>query len=195
MKDRIILTEAQLEALKLTKAWGRQASIVGYVAKGQHIPNSQYQPLEKLTLEQLLRVFYEPNSYELGPVYKDGDKIYYYKDHMDGRYKGIYTVKKQVDDTVETYEKGYDGVHFGLVNIRHATPEDFQSVKNEKERQMWEKIGREVGEFKLGDVVIKSNGETVTVRNIDGAKHHYKMGSRKGFFPVESFINYEEELK
>ena len=75
-----------------------------------------------------------------------------------------------------------------IQDIHHATPEE---IKAEKECQLWKSIGREVGEFKDGDI-----GEHVSgVEHSDSQEYlsdWYKRGRLKGFYPAESFISFEE---
>lgn len=75
--------------------------------------------------------------------------------------------------------------------VRHSTPEEIKAVQ---ERRIWKSIGREVGEFKIGDAGMHE-GEVVRVRtSIDKLviSIMYKDNELEGFYPAESFISFEE---
>lgn len=71
---------------------------------------------------------------------------------------------------------------------RHATEDE---IKKYDERQLWRKIDRKVGEFKDGDRGQTRCGKYVlspeTMRDL------YEDGELRGFYPIESFVEFKEE--
>jgi hypothetical protein len=187
MTKKITLTKEQAEAVELTNKYSNNMKqVLGYILQGQQIPNERFRPLSELPLEDLMKALVIPYSYEVESQYKDGDIIYYYKDHNN--FKGFYTVKKQIGDVVEVYET--EDASFGTKNIRHATEDECRKFEEEK---VWKSIGREVGEFRVGDVTIDQNGSPIRVLHVEMAEIFYRQTKRIGFYPVESFISFEKE--
>lgn len=111
------------------------------------------------------------------------------------RYRKNYNEVSVGEITGCRIDKGWvefdDGVRVAISNVQgDATPEE---IANEKERRLWKSIGREVGEFKAGDAYKHRNYLLLSrVGEVEGTKEIYEAGKITGFFPVESFISFEE---
>lgn len=189
---KVKLTQEQVEALKIYKEAGHNLAVFAANRRGFHGP---YESLKILSIDELGRVLYEPNSYEVEPQFKVGDWVVRdteFRNFIDDEKYQNYHVGSvfKIQTVLNGYAIDERGTNHDLENIRHANLEE---IKAEKERQLWKSIGREVGEFRLGDVMIKNNGDSVVIRNLEGAIHNYQQGIRKGFFPAESFISFESE--
>ena len=65
----------------------------------------------------------------------------------------------------------------------------------EKERRLWEKIGREVGEFKIGDAYKFADGDWGVVIGEAGCqsvRRYYDNGQLAGLLPTESYVDFGE---
>ncbi|MET3657875.1 hypothetical protein [Sporosarcina psychrophila] len=133
----------------------------------------------------LLRAIQE--GYDVEPEYKVGDWIVRLNGTTFLNDKAVVRVDK-VSDIHLFYDHD---IGIDKIRIRHATPEE---IKVEQERRVWAKIGREVGEFRKGDVRITKGTVSGFVRtNCEkNAKDEYENGELKGFYPAESFISFEE---
>lgn len=125
------------------------------------------------------------NGYEVEPAYKVGDWIV----RLDGTTFMNEKAVVQVDKVSDIHLFYARDIGIDKIRIRHATPEE---IKAEKERRFWAKIGRKVGEFRIGDIRILDDGNSVRITDVDYARAKYIQGSLKGFFPVETFISFEE---
>lgn len=192
MTKKIQLTQEQANKVELAKELkDRRVPLLEYVAKNQEIPNASYRCLKGISLDDLARVLYEPNSYEVIPAIKVGDWVV----KADGEkfLNGATAVK--IEDVKEPYAYwgGAERKNLRIVNFRPATPEE---IKSEKERQLWAKLGREVGEFRVGDVRVDEDGYTFSVSSeseVVRINGRYNKGLVRGFYPVEGFISFEED--
>lgn len=128
-------------------------------------------------------------GYEVEPQFKVGDLVV-------GLPTGnLYRLKKEFDQYREDqrfeveflYGNGNVNTSITTNNVRHATQEE---IKAEEKRQLWKSIGREIGEFKIGDVRILEDGNSVHITDVDYARAKYIQGTLKGFFPVESLVKF-----
>lgn len=126
---------------------------------------------------------------EVEPKYKVGDWVAFEKvigeafvGKIEGFEEGGFL---RTDIYGETEVKQW----FVASGLRHATPEE---IKAEKERRVWKKIGREVGEFRDGDIGITNGGAESKINHPNNIKLIYKDGCLKGFYPAESFVSFEE---
>ncbi|TQR21820.1 hypothetical protein [Psychrobacillus vulpis] len=130
-------------------------------------------------------------QYEVEPQFKPGEKVMvrWLNRDKDALYE-ILKVNIVEGVSYEVEITGKDGFNIAPISIiRHATPEE---IKVEKERQLWKSIGREVGEFREGDTAVTNDEYHYT--GLDLIKKHYEEGEIKGFYPAESFINFESEV-
>lgn len=149
--------------------------------------------LNSIKLADLARILYEPNSYEIEVEYKAGEWVV----RLGVSYMGeliigqLYT--NEVGDLdVDRAER--IGLSFSATEWRHATPEE---IKAEKERQLWKSMGREVNEWREGDVYKHRNylirfEIDKTEASKQKAREVYEQGKVKGFHLAESFISFEE---
>ncbi len=141
---------------------------------------TQNRCLNDLSLDTLARVLYTPDSYEVIPQYKVGDWVVYAHDNS------IWEITK------DTYN---DGTHINLMNgneimnvvsanhLRHATPEE---IAKEKKRRFWDKLGREVDEYKEGDIVSYRDLFTPLIDvEVNNCKVHFPSDSGRFDVPIE----------
>lgn len=136
--------------------------------------------LNGMHTDTLIRALYI--GYEIDPQFKDGDWV-------------VFKTKREVIGKLYTNEvNSFDvdradnmNLAFYSVEWEHATLEE---IKAEKERQVWNSIGRGVGEFKEGDVRLINDYSSVYTTLTGVAKNEYINGELSGFYPVESFIKF-----
>ncbi|GGP17261.1 hypothetical protein [Oceanobacillus neutriphilus] len=116
-------------------------------------------PIVDWDAAKLARALYV--GYEVIPQYKVGDWVVYVPDNS------IWEITK------DTYN---DGTHINLMNgneimnvvsanhLRHATPEEIQQ---EKKRRFWERLGREVDEYRQGDIVTTGFGNYTSITKLE----------------------------
>lgn len=189
MVEKVKLTREQVDAIEKYKSQGHNLAV--FVAHGKTGFHGELEPLRTLSIDEMGRLLYEPDSYEVEPEYKVGDWIVFesvIKDLLIGR---VEKVSKTNVDTDYIGSNGYKQ-NFSIGGIRHAS---YEEVRVEKERRVWAKTGREVGEFRDGDFVI--NSQDVLIR-VDSDNKAIRISERysnretfKGFFPSESFISFE----
>lgn len=199
MTEKIQITQPQAEVVQMAmKTKENREAVLGYVARGVPIPNRSYRVLSVLPFDDLARVLYEPDSYEVKPAFEVGQ----YVSKTDGNLFSNGSIAAKVKE-IHSYRLILDGPtgHYTLDFIRPSTPEE---TKAEKERQLWAKIGREVGDFLINDKIVYKN-ETIRIVSTghEGlgfsevrpslAKSSYLGGQIKGFYPVESFVSFEED--
>ncbi|QJI52382.1 hypothetical protein [Psychrobacillus phage Perkons] len=180
MTEKVKITHEQLKALEEFKKYSNSLQ---YFINNRKDWNNVYAPLKDFAVDEFARLLYEPNSYEVEETFKVGDKVV----DLNGTYKGVHTVICIVG---QRFVRVLDisNLEFAIKNLRHATKDE---IKAEKERQLWNSIGREVGEFKDGDIHILKNGYSVQISNVDHAREKYTNGYLKGFYPIESFVSFE----
>lgn len=192
MTEKVKLTQGQdarLKEMMMDVMYSKDSILVQQSKGWRDRPNVC---LNKLSLGQLARVLFEPNSYEVEPQYEISEWIKH--DVGDGfRIGEIVEITRsrilvefmEYEAPFNIYQEGFD-----FDEIVHASSEE---IKYEKERQMWGKIGRDVGEFHVGDVTLDQNYYPIRVVNVEMAKTFYQQTKRIGFYPAESFISFESE--
>ena len=142
---KVILTKEQAEAIKQIKDIDYAINIHAFNKR----PGS---PLAELQTSEIARALYI--GYEVEPEFKVGDWVYHQSDGIVSQITRV-NFNKLVPDAINT-----DG-HKGWIScedIRHATSEE---IKQEKERRFWEKHGREVKEYRKGDLFIHPHDRRV----------------------------------
>lgn len=125
-------------------------------------------------------------GYEVELEYKTGDWVRYWKTDSIPAIGEI----THIDHNFNWAKFNNCIVARRIENItRHATPEE---IKAEKERRVWVKIGRQVGEFRDGDMRISKENVPTKTKVPDFATGEYFSGELKGFYPAESFVSFEE---
>lgn len=84
----------------------------------------------------------------------------------------------------DTNEYYFESFH--AVQLEKSTPEE---IAEEQERRKWLGIGRAIGGFKQGDILVDDGGRIYQTFEVD-AKEIYELGGLKGFYPAESFVKF-----
>jgi len=154
--SKVVLTKEQAEAIETLKKEKSFREIIWlnlnantwggtYVEKPKRI-------IVKMDFDDLIKALYI--GYEVKPEFKVGDWVYHQSDGIVSQITRV-NFNKLVPDAINT-----DG-HKGWIScedIRHATSEE---IKQEKERRWWEKHGREVKEYRKGDLFIHPHDRRV----------------------------------
>lgn len=157
---------------------------------GQRFP-SWGQALEGLEVDDFVSALY--NGYEVEEEYKVGDwaKFHHHGDTWIAKIKAI----KQGTQTGKDMYLPDAEIHKLAVNryyhyVETPSPEE---IKAEQERRTWAKIGREVQEFRIGDMGVLNKYVVRRSENEDDLtrlQSDYADGELKGFYPAESFISF-----
>lgn len=173
--EKIQLTQEQSEVVELRRNRKDKSSAIKH-----HIRNGwagqKYRFLNDFTVDEFCRLLYVPGSYEVIPQYNENDWVY-----RNGEIDSIRWAN---------YEKNLAYLDsIGMIGIdsieRHATPEEIQK---EKKRRFWERLGREVDEYRTGDIVFnEATKQTYQVAN--GQLVPAKIVSCKLICPVEQRLD------
>ncbi|MDM8098699.1 hypothetical protein [Oceanobacillus oncorhynchi] len=145
--EKVKLTQEQVVALQ---RFSNDSAVIKRAVHGFDSPH--HKCLEKLTLDELCRVLYTPNSYEVIPQYKVGDWVNY-DNGMVSNPRYITNLISEVDD----HYVYFDEIKcMPIKQIRHATPEEIQE---EKKRRFWDKLGRDVDEYRVDDFIVDTEGD------------------------------------
>jgi len=182
-KITISKLEAMAISVYLTNYRGDKASLLDKHA--QYVKWFEpYTALNNLSQADLARALLI--GYDVEVEYKAGDWVAV--DWFDNGL-GIYKVVGVESNGEVVIDNGDLNNNPGNKFIQHATPEE---IKAEKERQLWDKLGRKVGEFKVGDVRITRRGSVTRTYFTNEADNEYREGHLIGFYPAESFVSFEE---
>lgn len=133
------------------------------------------------------------NGYAVEEEYKVGDWVVYKSAQKGLIICKVESVSGVKVDTDYVASNGYKQ-SFGKSQIRHATPEE---IKAEQERRVWARIGREVNEWRKGDVYVhRRYAEAFAIDHKDAlrlASERYEEGLVIGIYPYESFISFGGE--
>jgi len=159
LSEKVMVEGKRMEKVKVTKA--QAEAIEEYKEKvmgvfdflhdlaGTHHINSHGEEQEEEAIK-LMKAF--TDGYEVEPEFKVGDWIYIdecathtNKEHV----RKIVAVNPPAITLDDNWNIGLESGH-----IRHATPSE---IKQEKERRFWAGLGREVNEYKKGDIAININ--------------------------------------
>ena len=178
MIGKIKITQAQADEIKDIRGIAYAIDIHSFNKR----PDKAIAGLSTADLARALLI-----GYEVEPEYKVGDWILITEEcgHKNRAYKIHHFAEGFANLDHENGHRSY----WPLRDFRLATPEE---IKFEKKRRVWAKLGRNVGEFRIGDVRILDDGNSVRITDVDYARAKYIQGSLKGFFPVESFISFED---
>lgn len=182
MTGKVKLTSEQAVALEIYKKDGFNLAV--FVANWRGF-NGELESLKTLSVDEMARVLYGSDGYEIEPKHKYGDWVTkHYSDlsYLIGRFNQV-----RSDGMVGVYCSDENIVFIPYEELSASTPEE---IKAEKERRFWAKIGREVGEFKKGDVGLTESGSSS--RSPENIADWYELGVLKGFYPAESFISFED---
>lgn len=174
--EKVKLTREQAEAFKGFKAGNFK--LIDFIESREYWSNA-FEPLKDIAVDKFARMLYEPDSYEVDEEYKVGGWVV---DVATGKVHEVAEIKGKAIITPT-------GLKIGFSWLRHATSEE---IKAEQERRVWAKIGREVGEFRVGDIRVLKGTVSGFVRTncVRNARDEYQDGQLKGFYPAESFISF-----
>lgn len=175
MSEKIILTVEQEKSLNGFKM--RNMGIEEFLGiKGMWA--KELSPLKTVTVEEMARILYEPNSYVVDqPKFKKDDRVVFKNGH-----------KFEHGGKVATIVRKEDG-YWWLDTGKMVTEESIRLETTEE--AFWAQLGREVGEFKIGDATLTVNDTAYFLENDEDVldeKDEYNNGRLKGFYPAESFI-------
>lgn len=157
-----------------------QSNLISRKVKGRwsSLGTNVLNDLPLVTFVDALRI-----GYEVEETFEVGDWVLITEEcgHKNRAYKIHHFTEGLANLVYEDGSKSY----WPLSYFRHATPEE---IKGEQERRAWKSIGREVGEFRDGDVGIDSIG--FVRRKVMSINEIYKVGDLDGFYPAESFIGF-----
>lgn len=182
MSEKIVITVEQDKAIGDFKKLNQNLYDFAHYKQSY---GSKLSPLKYLTIDQMARILYEPNSYEVEkPKFEVGDIVIGIE---TGRAYRITSVGRNILYTERMIGSKKSSVAIDLV--RHAT----------KEEIFWAELGRDYRETKIGDC-ISLNGEYLKVQENMGCeryKNHISHlfakgilinGHSDGFYPATSFI-------
>lgn len=183
---KVVLTQEQVDAIEIFKNNPRD-NLYNIAKRKINVDPFQYEyePFNDMTLDDIAKATY--TGYEIEqPKFEVGGWAIRIND-LDS-YNEHYSGKKpfKINEVKEYIARDENGCGHNFKNIRHAT----------KEEMLWAELGREVGEFRKGDIVpsmfSKSNLYKLNSLQDDvlDAKMDYKAGRLKGFYPAESFKSF-----
>lgn len=125
--------------------------------------------LNDLSLHDMARILYEPNSYEVEPKFKADDWVFIANEGMHNRGKFIgQVVSVNENNKSIKLDNGWSIVAHSK-HLRHATPEE---IATEKQCRFFDRNGRGVWELKQNDVLsgYKLSSSTVYGTNEKGVQ-------------------------
>ncbi|WP_040981027.1 hypothetical protein [Oceanobacillus jeddahense] len=142
--QKIKLTPEQWEAIEIRNSPDQRALVVEHHVK-KRWTNLINECLNELSTEELCRVLYEPNSYEVMPEFKEGDWVI--------NYRGDIGKIESVSDNCIYAGKWYESP--GSESLMYCRQDVFDHHANEEEKKkgFWWSIGREVDEYRMDDFV------------------------------------------
>jgi len=176
MTEKVKITQEQGEAIErfLDSVDGDKERFLRMHVAGDGIVywGDYCHPLNNLSIMKFAEILV--NGYEVEPKFKIGDWVVHDSE------QGAEVVREIRRSVIETNKRS----HF-YYRFRHATPEE---IAERKEWELWDSIGREVGDFTEGDVGIFRNG--MRVSDSGDLEKYYEYGDLIGFYPAESFVNF-----
>ena len=178
-----------MEKVKLTKeqVTALEEAIHGYgidITMNDHSPHNwggRLSPLNELKTHQMARALYI--GYEVEETFEVGNWVVY----DNGVERGYGYKTNQIKDVDE--QKAYfdEGRTMHITRLRHATPEE---IAEEKQRRWWAKHGREVFEFKTGDL-INHAGIIIEVEKPEDDLVRVKINESRGTLPEKLYQGIE----
>src|SRR5699024_8454985 len=137
--DKVKLTREQAEMIKNHK---EADNLEMLLRKHRMLGCLTY--IDELTTQQVVDAYFD--GYKVDPDFEVGDWVVY----DNGVERGYGYKTNQIKDVDE--QKAYfdEGRRMHLTSLRHATPEE---ITKEKQRRWWVRHGRDVYEFKEGDLI------------------------------------------
>jgi len=177
MSEKVILTKKQAEAIEIFKNDARDT--LEYIAK-RKIENNPpfkhcYKPFNDMTIDDIALAAF--SGYEIEQSkFEVGDVVVGLK--SGSLFKITGEIGKNFYGT--RLKDGEPNFLLDSEMIRHAT----------KEEIFWAELGREVGEFREGDITLTIHSTEYRIDSKDtilDEKDEYSKGKLKGFYPTESF--------
>ena len=134
--------------------------------------------IDELTTQQVVDAYFD--GYEVEETFKVGDWVMHELSKWLGEVTRIY------EDELNVLRLG-DGYIWNKKYVRHATPEE---IAEEKQRRWWARHGRDVYEFKAGDL-IKCEDTTSEVESPEEDLIWIKMNGAKGTLPEKLYQGIE----
>ncbi|MFD1450867.1 hypothetical protein [Oceanobacillus sojae] len=158
--EKIQLTQDQERALK--EAWQEKgkAGLINYHSLTEY--DNNWASLGQLSTDDIARALYI--GYEVIPQFKVGDWVIF-------EYKAVRVIGEILEiETDEFFTAKVDDPKYqvpqniALSKLRHVIPEEIQQ---EKKRRFWEKLGREVDEYRQGDIVTTGFGNYTSITKLE----------------------------
>jgi len=193
MSEKIKVTVEQAERIKAVGSYDKEGALKCHMNTWGSGLNTC---LNDLSIGDFARILYEPNSYE---VEQDKFEIW---EWVKIKKLFIPFIKNEMSEDAYKLERIFkitgivpggkilcpDRYVHNPENLCHAT----------KEEVFWAELGREVGEFREGDVIHTVHNSFFTVSDLNeevddfigkkGVKRKFINGNIIGFYPSESFI-------
>ena len=135
--EKVKLTQEQAEMIKKH----READNLEMLLR-KHRMSGCLTYIDELTTQQVVDAYFD--GYKVDPDFEVGDWVVY----DNGVRCGYKTNQiKDVDEQKAYFDEGRTML---LTRLRHATPEE---IAEEKQRRWWARHGRDVYEFKSGDLI------------------------------------------
>lgn len=186
--NKVILTKEQAEAFDFLKGYyfndENYNSLIEKKCEGYTHPNVK--ALNEVNHIDFVRAL--DNGYEIEqPKFEVGDWAIRINDldSYNAYFKGEKPFK--ITEVKELCVIDDKACGHNFRNIRHAT----------KEEAFWAELGRDVGEFRKGDILpsmfSKSNLYKLnSLQDVLDAKMDYRAGRLRGYYPAESFVSFTQ---
>lgn len=158
--EKVKLTQEQADSVEIYKEYGHNLAVFVANHRGFH---SELEPLKTIPIDDMARILYQPNSYEVDPKFKIGDTVFVnWRNRKGDFYKveDVLTCGQVVIDNKGNTMPGMD-------IVRLATPEEI----------FWNDNDRDVWELKENDVLRRKNGKLVFVSEATDYKVYYEHGT------------------
>lgn len=140
MTEKVKITQEQADAIEKYKSNGHK--LKEFVVHGERGFHGYYEPLKGLPIDDMARLLYEPDSYEIEPMYKVGDEVIY--PGFGGGEIVVKIIAIQYEHARVQFEELSNWKAIRDI-VRHATPEE---VCIAEERKAWAKV--EPGDVLIG---------------------------------------------
>lgn len=199
VSKKVKITKEQANAIE----WARNetsfySADINLIKTHLKVPNGWLSELKGLNgMDEMLLIDALRHGYEVEKSIYDSKYFYYDDTRIIGEFKNheIYWsdgMKTRWSVAKQLFENGV---------IEHITEEKFHEFKKkDNEKKLWSSINREVGEFKIGDVFLDRVYGSLAIDSCSAvdsefATKRYEEGEVKGFYPVVSYIEFDDIKK